>query len=242
MDTSDPNIAFDASGVCNHCYTFENVTKLWFPNTDGQKKLSQIIEKIKSKRQGYKYDVMIGLSGGVDSSYLAIKMKEYGLRVLAVHVDAGWNSEIAVSNIELVVNYCGFDLTTIVLDWNEVRDLQIAYLRSGVANQDVPQDHAFFANLFWVAKKKRVQHIISGGNIATESIFPSEWHCDAMDSANLKDIHKKFGRVPLRDYKTISWFDYWINVPYFKKIKTLRPLDYMEYNKKSALEELVSWL
>ena len=117
------------------------------------KKLSQIIEKIKSKRQGYKYDVMIGPSGGVDSSYLAIKMKEYGLRVLAVHVDAGWNSEIAVSNIELVVNYCGFDLTTIVLDWNEVRDLQIAYLRSGVANQDVFQDHAFLANLFWVAKK-----------------------------------------------------------------------------------------
>ena len=97
-----------------------------------------------------------------DSSYLALKMKEYGLNVLAVHVDAGWNSEMAVSNIELVVSSCGFDLKTVVLDWNEVRDLQLAYLRSGVANQDVPQDHAFFANLFYVAKKEGIRHIVSG--------------------------------------------------------------------------------
>ena len=239
MDTTDSNIKFDEQGVCNHCHSFEKVTqKYWFPNSEGLVKLDQITESIKSERSGLKYDVLMGLSGGVDSSYLALKMKEYGLNVLAVHVDAGWNSEMAVSNIELVVSSCGFDLKTVVLDWDEVRDLQLAYFQSGVANQDVPQDHAFFANLFYVAKKEGIRHIVSGGNIATESIFPSGWHCDAMDSANLRDIQKKFGSVKLKNYRVVSWFDYWINLPYIKKITTIRPLDYLDYNREKAIEEL----
>lgn len=239
MDTTDSNIKFDEQGVCNHCHSFEKVTqKYWFPNSEGLVKLDQITKSIKSERSGLKYDVLMGLSGGVDSSYLALKMKEYGLNVLAVHVDAGWNSEMAVSNIELVVSSCGFDLKTVVLDWDEVRDLQLAYFQSGVANQDVPQDHAFFANLFYVAKKEGIRHIVSGGNIATESIFPSGWHCDAMDSANLRDIQKKFGSVKLKNYRVVSWFDYWINLPYIKKITTIRPLDYLDYNREKAIEEL----
>lgn len=239
MDTSDPNIKFDDHGVCNHCHSFEKFTKkFWFPNSKGLVKLDQIIERIKSERLGHKYDVIMGLSGGVDSSYLALKMKEYGLSVLAVHVDAGWNSEMAVSNIELVVSSCGFDLKTVVLDWDEIRDLQLAYFQSGVANQDVPQDHAFFANLFFVAKREGIRHIVSGGNIATESIFPSGWHCDAMDSANLRDIQRKFGSVKLKNYRVVNWLDYWINLPYIKKITTIRPLDYLDYNRETAIEEL----
>jgi len=172
MDTSDPKITFDDEGICNHCHEFdESISKRWFPNNEGKQKLDAIVDRIKHEGQGKEYDCIIGLSGGVDSSYLAAFLKDYGLRPLAVHVDAGWNSEIAVSNIEKVVKYCGWDLFTHVMDWEEIRDLQVAYLRSGVANQDVVQDHAFFATLYHFAIKKRIKYIISGGNISTESIF-----------------------------------------------------------------------
>ena len=118
MDTTDPTISFDADGVCNHCHHFDTVAKtLWFPNETGAKKLSQIVEKIKAEGKDREYDCILGLSGGVDSSYLALVSKEYGLRPLVVHVDAGWNSELAVHNIEQIVKYCDYDLHTHVMEW-----------------------------------------------------------------------------------------------------------------------------
>lgn len=135
MDTSDPVITFDNKSMCSHCHKFDEITsKNWFPNAEGGKRLEVIFEKIKKEGQGKEYDCIIGLSGGVDSSYLALKMKEYGLRPLVVHVDAGWNSELAVWNIEQIVKYCGYELHTKVIDWQEVKDLQVSYLKSGVAN------------------------------------------------------------------------------------------------------------
>lgn len=239
MDTSDPKIYFDEKGVCNHCNTFDATVKgHWFPNEEGKGKLKNIFEDVKKQGENQEYDCIIGLSGGVDSSYLALLMKDYGLRPLVVHVDAGWNSELAVYNIEKIVKYCNYELHTVVLDWQEVRDLQLAYLKAGIANQDVVQDHAFFASLYHFSVKNKIKYVISGGNIATEFVFPQSWHHSAMDAINLKSIHKKYGSVKLRNYKTISFFQYYIYYPFIKKMKTIRPLNYLPYDRKKALSEL----
>ena len=239
MDTTDPEIIFDEHGVCNHCHEFDEVTSTrWFPNAVGGQKLSAIFDKIKKEGRSQDYDCIIGLSGGVDSSYLALVMKDYGLRPLVVHVDAGWNSELAVNNIEQIVKYCGYDLHTHVMDWQEIKDLQLAYLRAGIANQDVEQDHAFFASLYHFAVQNRIKYVISGGNIATESVFPKAWHHAAMDAINLRAIHKRFGKRKLQQYKTISFVKYYFYYPFIKGMTVIRPLNFMPYHKGEALEVL----
>ena len=239
MDTTDPEINFDAHGTCNHCRQFdERARREWFPNDEGRRRWEAMVQKIKTSGKGKEYDCILGLSGGIDSSYLAIKVQEWGLRPLVMHVDAGWNSEQAVANIESIVKHCGYDLHTHVVDWEDMRDLQLAYLRSAVANQDVPQDHIFFASLYHFATKNRIRYILSGGNMATEGIFPSTWHGSAMDAINLQAIHKRYGERKLASYKTISFFEYYLWYPFYKKMRTVRPLNYMPFNKVAALKEL----
>jgi N-acetyl sugar amidotransferase len=239
MDKSDPEIDFDNQGICNHCRNFDNIiSKQWYPNEEGKHELLRIVEKIKKDGKGREYDCIIGLSGGIDSSYLALKVKDFGLRPLVIHVDAGWNSELAVYNIEQIVKYCGYDLHTHVMDWEEMKDLQLAYFKAGVANQDVPQDHAFFASIYHFAIKNKIKYVISGGNIATESVLPKSWLNDAMDSVNLHAIHNRFGSIPLRHFKTISFFQYKFLYPFVYKLKIIRPLNYIEYNKKEAIQYL----
>lgn len=243
MDTSDPEIVFDDQGVCNHCREFDIVTsRNWFPNEEGARRWAAISADIKAVGGRSEYDCIIGLSGGVDSSYLALKVRQAGLRPLVVHVDAGWNSELAVANIESVVRHCGYDLHTHVVDWEEMRDLQLAYLRAGVANQDVPQDHVFFASLYHFATRNGIRYILSGGNLATEAIFPRAWQGPAMDAINLKAIHRKFGQRPLKTYGTITFFDYYVWYPFVKKMRTIRPLNFLRYNKDEAISELQSTL
>lgn len=240
MDTTDTEIIFDEHGVCNHCIEFDTVTsKRWFPNEEGKRKLQLQLEQIKKEGISNEYDCILGLSGGVDSSYLALLLKDSGLRPLVVHVDAGWNSELAVYNIEQIVKFCNYELYTHVMNWEEIKDLQVAYLKAGVANQDVVQDHAFFSVLYHFAVKNNIKYVISGGNIATESVFPKSWHHSAMDALNLKDIHKKFGNIKLKEFKTISFFQYYIYYPLVRKIRTVRPLNFIPYNKDQALNELV---
>ena len=239
MDTTDPEIRFDEKGVSNHCHEFDSLyNNEWFPNEKGKNILNDILEKIKKEGRGNKYNCIIGLSGGIDSSYLALKVKEFGLKPLVVHVDAGWNSELAVNNIEKIIKYCNYDLHTHVVNWKDMRSLHLSYLKSGIANQDVPQDHIFFSSLYHFAIKNKIKYIISGGNIATEGVFPSTWHGSAMDSINLKAIHKKFGNSPLKSYKTISFFQYYFWYPIILGMRTVRPLNYMDYNKQNALKEL----
>ncbi|MEY3663865.1 MAG: hypothetical protein RLZZ153_47 [Pseudomonadota bacterium] len=240
MDTSDPLITFDAAGVCSHCQKFHSVTrKGWFPNEAGGEKISQMIELIRSRGRGQDYDCILGLSGGVDSSYLALKIKDWGLRPLVVHVDAGWNSELAVGNIEKIVSHGNYDLHTHVVDWEDMRDLQLSYLRAGISNQDVPQDHIFFASLYHFAVENNIQYILSGGNIATEGVMADGWHeGSAMDSINLKAIHKKFGSGKLRSYRTISFWQHYIYYPFVRRMRTFRPLNFMPYEKKQAINEL----
>lgn len=239
MDTSDSRIIFNDNGICNHCIKFEKETsKNWYPNSRGKRMLDEIFEKIKTEGEKHQYDCILGLSGGIDSSYLALVLKDSGLRPLVVHVDAGWNSELAVYNIEKLVKHCGYDLHTHVMDWPEVRDLQLAYLKAGVANQDVVQDHAFFSSLYHFAVKNNIKYVISGGNIATESVFPSSWHHSAMDAINLRAIHKKFGKLKLKHFKTINFFFYFFYYPFFKGMTVVRPLNFMRYKKNEALKIL----
>lgn len=240
LDNSTVNdLYFDGDGVCNYCNNFySSISKNWFPNEKGEELLKNQINKIKKLGKNKEYDCIIGLSGGIDSSYMTFKSKEWGLRPLVVHVDAGWNTELAVSNIEKVINYTGFDLHTEVINWDDMKRLQIAYLKSGISNQDVPQDHIFFSTLYHYSIKHKINYSISGGNIATESILPDNWHGSAMDSINLKSIFKTHGTGKLLNYKTISFFQYFLLYPILYNLKTIRPLNYMRYNKDEALHEL----
>ena len=240
MDTSDPEIAFDEEGRCNHCRGFGLLRgTVWFPGQQGEQLLADMIGRIKKEGQGKEYDCVLGLSGGIDSSYLALKAHEWGLKPLVVHIDAGWNSELAVKNIELIVKYCEYELHTLVVNWEDMRELQLSFLRAGVSNQDVPQDHAFFAGLYKFAAKNGIKYVLNGGNIATEGIFPSAWHGPAMDARNLKDIHNKYGQKPLKGYPLITFGQYYFWYPIVKRMTPLRPLNYMDYSKDHAIAQLV---
>ena len=247
MDTTDLEITFNKEGVCNHCIKFEKELKpRWFPNEIGKTKLDNIIRQIKKDAEGKEYDCVIGLSGGVDSSYLAYVLRtQYPeLRILAIHIDGGWNSELAVHNIENIVKILDIDLHTGVINWEEMKDLQLAYFKSQLANQDVPQDHAFFATLYKMANKYNIKYFLTGGNFATESILPSSWGYNAMDAKQLKAVHKQFGTIKLKEYTTVSFFQKYIYYPLIKKFKIIRPLDFMEYNKdeaKKIIMEKINW-
>jgi N-acetyl sugar amidotransferase len=244
MDTTDPEISFDDDGRCNHCRDFDKLRgTVWFPNEEGAKRLSVLIEKIKTEGKSKEFDCILGLSGGVDSSILALKAREWGLRPLVVHVDGGWNSELAVQNIERIVKHCNYELHTHVVNWEDMRELQLSYLRAAVSNQDVPQDHAFFAGLYHFATKNKIRYVLNGGNVATEGIFPAAWHGAAMDARNLRAIHEQFGSRPLADYPTISFFQYYIEYPLIRRMTPVRPLNLIPYSKESAIAELeaIGW-
>ena len=185
----------------------------------------------------------MGLSGGVDSSYMCYFVtKVLGLRALVVHVDTGWNSELAVSNIQNIVQKLKLDLHTLVIDWEEMRDLQLAYFKSGISNIDVPQDHCFISSLYKEAKKFNIKYIMNGGNMATESILPHAWGYDATDSTNLLAIHKKYGTINIQTFPILSFFDYTVFYPFIKRMKVIRPLEYIEYNKKEVKKFLIEKL
>lgn len=244
MDTSDPDISFDEQGRCNHCRSFEALRgTVWFPDEEGARRLERMIASVKQAGRGRDYDCVLGISGGIDSSYLALKAYEWGIRPLVVHVDAGWNSEMAVQNIERIVKHCGYELHTHVVNWEDMRELQLSYLRAAVANQDVPQDHAFFAGLYHFATENRVHYVLNGGNVATEGIFPAAWHAAAMDARNLKAIHRTYGSQPLREYPLISFSQYYFWYPVIRRMTPLRPLNLMDYSKDRAVAELeeIGW-
>ena len=224
MDTTDPDIWFDEEGVSNHVHYFENEIKpKWFPNEERKKRLDQYISRIKKENAGSEYDCIIGLSGGADSSYMSLKVHALGLRPLIVNVDGGWNSELAVYNIEKIVNFCEWDLQTCVIDWLKMKDLQVSFLKAGIANQDVPQDHAFFAALYSYAVKNNIKYVLSGGNYATESIFPRAWHHLAMDAKSLRAIHRRYGTVKLNSFPIVSFWKYYLYFPFIRKKSVKTP-------------------
>ena len=241
MDTSDQDIVFDENGICDHCNTYyQKILPNWHTDEKGNIKLQKILNKIKKDGKGKDFDCIIGMSGGIDSSYLTyIAKKKFGLRPLIFHVDAGWNSQIAVNNIEKLVDKLGLDLFTEVINWNEMRDLQLSYFKSGLPNIDTPQDHAFFAMMYKFAEKYKVKNILTGANLSTECIRnPISWMYYQSDVVQLKDVQKKFGKLKIKDFPTTNILKHKIILPYLKNIKTFRPLNYINYNKKNAIELL----
>lgn len=239
MDTTDPDIIFDNEGVCNHCRSFDiNVKTKWFPNEEGKQRLEALVNRIKQEGAKKQYDSIIGLSGGVDSSYLALMANKMGLRPLAVHIDTGWNTIYSVSNIEKIVKVLGFDLHTYVVNWAEMKDLQLAFLRSGVENQDTPQDHVIFAALYKFAIENGIKYVLSGSNYATESVLPIAWGHDAMDLKQLKAIHRLYGKSKLKTFPTVNFFQYRFYYPHIKNMQVVTPLNYLPYNRKGAINIL----
>lgn len=242
MDTTDSMIAFDEQGVCDHCNTFKKVTlPSWDTGPMGQSRLAALVDTIKREGHGKDFDCIIGMSGGIDSSYLTYIAKEkLGLRPLVFHVDAGWNSQVAVNNIERLIDGLGLDLFTEVIDWQEMRDLQLAYFKSGVPHIDTPQDHSFFATMYKFATQHNVKYILTGANLSTECIRnPVEWMYYQSDSRQLLDIHRQFGTQPLKTFPVTSilWHKVWL--PYVKGIKVVRPLNMVPYLKEEAKQLLI---
>ncbi len=241
MDTTDSKITFDENGVCDHCTDFyKNILPNWHTDEKGRVELQKIVEKIKKEGKGKDFDCIMGMSGGIDSSYLTYWAKELGLRPLVFHVDAGWNSQQAVNNIEVLVDKLGLDLYTEVIDWEEMKDLQLAFFKAGVPHIDTPQDHAFFATMYKFAHKHKIKYILTGANYSTECIRnPIEWMYYQSDLTQLKDIHKKFGTRPLKNFPLTSILKHKVYLRYIKGIQVVTPLNYVDYNKEEAMSLLV---
>lgn len=240
MDTTDSLIQFDDRGYCDHCNNYyDNIIPNWHPDEIGAEKLHEIVEQIKKEGKGKKFDCIIGISGGVDSSYLIYYAKEkLGLRPLAFAVDTGWNTKIAEENIRNIVNGLGLDLYTETVNWDEMKDLQLAYFKSQVPYQDTPQDHVIFAALYNYAVRNGIKYVLTGGNYSTECVRePNEW-VYMNDLLQIKDIHKRFGTVPLKTLPLCSMFKYRLYYRYFKGMKVVKPLDLIQYKKKDVIKEL----
>jgi N-acetyl sugar amidotransferase len=240
IDSTDPDITFDADGICNHYYDFKNnVEPRWDTSAGGRAKLELAVDAIKAAGKGKEFDCLMGMSGGADSSYMLHKMvTEYGLRPLVFHVDAGWNSEIAVHNINCMIDKLGLDLFTEVVNWDEVRDFQQAMFKSGLPNIDGPQDIAFIGVLFQYAAKHGIKTILNGGNIATECVsYPLKYFYYA-DLKMTHSVLKQFGDVKMRSYPFTSSFYRKIYMPYVRGVKMFKPLNFMPYIKDEAMQEL----
>lgn len=242
MDTSDPNIEFNNQGTCNHCSEAIRIIAVVEKQRD-PRILNHTIESIKEHERGRQYDCLVGLSGGVDSSYLAYKAVELGLRPLAIHLDNGWDTELAIKNIENIVRKLDLDLHTHVVDWPEFRDLQLSFIKADVIDVEMITDHAIVALAYNLAKQHRIRHILTGVNTSTESILPRAWVHPKTDLRNLKSIHQVHGTVPIRTLPTAST----LRIRYLQKfmgIRSVNLLDLLPYAKKEAvsiLENELGW-
>ena len=244
MDDTDPDIEFDEDGVCNHVhYARRRLAKERLRGPEAVARLEQAVDRIKREGKGKAYDCVLGVSGGVDSTYAAWRAKELGLRPLAVHLDNGWNSDLAVSNIERVLSVLGIDLYTYVVDWEEIKDLQRSVILSGTANLEVVTDHAINATMVRQAARHGIRTIVTGVNVETESMHLGKWHYDNRDAYFIRGLHKRFGSVKLKTYPTISAFDLaWYL--FVRRIRTLPVLNYAEYNKEKVsklLQDELGW-
>lgn len=236
MDTTDVEIVFDEKGQCNHCTTYFEDAKFYvYHGKETDEALARLVAKIKEDGKNSEYDCMVGVSGGVDSTYVAYLSKQLGLRVLAFHFDNGWNSELAVKNVENIVKKLDFDYQTWVVDWDEFKDIQLSFLKSSVANAETPSDQAFLAATYHLCNKYKIKYLLSGSNFATEGILPKSWGYNAKDVKHLKAIHRIFGKVPFKTYPLLGFYREFYYT-YVKKIKMVRLLNYVPYVKEDAMK------
>lgn len=241
MDTTAEEITFDADGVCSFCHYFDYSIRPILERARsgrGRELLNQVVTAIKETGKDRPYDCILGISGGTDSSYLACLAAELGLRPLAVHVDTGWNSPESESNVKNLVAGLGFNLEVVRVDWEEMKDLQLAFYKAAVRNCEIPQDHAFLAVLYKEAARRGIRYILTGGNYATESILPRSWGYNAGDLRHLRAIHRRFGTRPLRNFPTLSFWERYVCYPFVRKIREVRPLNYVPYNRAEAKQTL----
>ncbi len=240
MDGRIAPLAFDANGQCDCCRAaIARERDEYFPNAEGNRRMLTLVKQLRQQGRGQRYDAMIGLSGGIDSAYLAHVLRtRFDLRLLAVHVDGGWNSEAAVHNIEHLVSALGIDLHTHVIEWEEMRDLQLAFLRAGVLNQDIPQDHAFFASLYRLAPAFGIRTFLSGVNFSTESVSQSGGGYPSIDGRHLRVIYRCFGTTALRDYPILTVPRYLWLTRIQRKLTIERPLNWLPYDKTEARADL----
>lgn len=241
MTDAQEGVTIGADGQCNCCRdAIVRMPTEWWPNQEGERRMQALVQQLKREGEGKPYDALVGLSGGVDSAYLAHLMASQGLRLLAVHVDAGWNSEPAVHNIEKLVRALDLDLFTYVVEWSEMRDTQLAFLRAGVINQDFPQDHAFFATLIRLARQFGVRNFLTGVNFSSESLNVPHDSPSSTDGSHVRAVHKAFGTEELKTYPIMSMVEYLWMTKVRGTPRRIRPLDYINYNKETAQQELAS--
>jgi len=240
---ADPKIRFDVHGICNHCQRYDTLlpTRV-LTGQAGKDALNRLVDTIRKHGKDKDYDCLIGISGGVDSTYVAWLVKKLGLRPLAVHVDNGWNSELSVKNIELTLKKLSIDLYTEVLDWEEFRDLQLSFVKASTPDLEIPTDHALLAVLWQQAHKYGIKYIISGMNFATESTFVQDWAYGHWDWRYIKGIQKKFGTVPLKSFPhyNIAKLAWW-NLRGIRSISILNYVDYHKPNAMALLEKELDW-
>lgn len=240
LDTTDPDIYFDKEGVCNYCREAEiELPKYRFTPEDEKKNLDQITSRIKRESNGH-YHAIIGLSGGVDSSYVTHLAKLMGINPLIVHFDNGWNSEKSVSNIKKIVDKCGFDLETYVINWPEFRDLQRSFFKAGVVDIEILTDHAIMATMFKLRQKHKIKFVLSGSNYVTEHGMPLAWLWRKQDLTNIKAIQKRFGTKPIKEFPTLSSIELQMIKMFGWGGVYIELLNHINYSKKRALEILIN--
>jgi N-acetyl sugar amidotransferase len=233
----DPKIIFDAEGICNHCNSYDkNIIKFYKGEERELSSFHNWISQVKREGENSKYDVLIGLSGGVDSTFVAYLCWKHGVRALAVHLDNGWNSELSVVNIKNILKVTGFDLYTYVINWKEFRDLQRAYFRAHVVDIEALTDHAIFSILEEIAEKNNIKYVFEGSSITTEGRLPSSWVHNKSDSINIRSIHKKFGEMPM---KTFPIKNVWKKMLLKPKVTSISILDCYPYDKFEAKKLIV---
>lgn len=238
MDTTDPDIVFDEAGVCNHCHRYDTVAaKRLIPADERPAKLQLLVEAIKRDGHGKEYDCVIGVSGGVDSTYVAYLTHELGLRPLAIHFDNGWNSELAVANIEKALKKLNIDLYTYVVNWPEFRDLQLSFLKASTPDGEVPTDHAIAALLYRMAVKYELKHVLMGVNVISEAVMPRKWGYGYSDFRYISAVHRQFGKLPLKTYPHYS-LPQLFSYMFLSKIQMVPILDYIHYQKESAMQTI----
>jgi len=248
MDTTDPNIVFDQKGISDYYHNYiNNIVPNWHTDENGQEEMFKLADRIRKGRKTKPFDCIIGVSGGLDSSYTTYLAKEVlNLRPLVFHVDAGWNSNQAVSNIEKLLNGLNLDLYTEVINWEEMKDLQRSYFLAQVPNVDGPQDIAFFSALYKFARKNKIKYVFTGSNYSTECCRePYQWGAYlGIDKKFTLGLHKKFGKVPLKTYPILDVFEYKLFYQHILGMKVVKPLNHFPYVKNDAeqlLEEKYGW-
>lgn len=240
MDTSAGDIKFDDSGYCNYCATFMYQISIekQFSSDDRQFRLKTLVDKVRRQGDGKEYDCIVGVSGGIDSSWALLKAVELGLRPLAVHMDNGWDSELAQNNIANLVGMLEVDLYTYVIEWEEYRSLMEAFLAADVIDVELLYDNAMLAVNYQQARKYRLKSILSGSNQATEGMrIPSSWNWNKRDSKNIKGIAKVMRNVQIMSFPAISNIQYYSD-RLIKRIEWIPLLDYLDYGRASAVQEL----